>query len=139
MELGNIISFWSYQEAESSESLHEWGRMIHARACGQKLVQRIFSRFELSDPLIPGANVNGKVDVFWCYLVHHAQLPATYKQQAADNGMDWSGPGSCEPANVKDAFNHSLAHEPALLKMYVMQKQKSTMFAWPGPIYAVRK
>jgi hypothetical protein len=139
MELGNVISFWSYQEAESSESLHEWGRMIHARACGRELVQWIFSRFELSDPLVPGTNVNGKVDIFWQYLVHHAQLLVAYKQQAVDNNMDWNGPGSCEPADVKSAVHCSLAHEPVLLKMYVMQEHKSMTFAWPGPIYAVRK
>ena len=33
MELGNVVSFWSYQETKSSESLHEQGRMIHAREC----------------------------------------------------------------------------------------------------------
>lgn len=139
MELGNVISFWSYQEAESSESLHERGRMIHARACGRELVEWIFSRFELSDPLVPGTPVDGKVDVFWHYLVHHAQLLVDYKQQAADNRMNWSGPGSCDPADVKSAVEHSLAHEPLLWKMYAAQERKSTTFAWPGPHYSVRK
>jgi hypothetical protein len=139
MELGNVVSFWSYQETESSESLHERGRMIHARACARELVDWIFSRFELHDPLHPDTTVDGKLDIYWPYLVHHAQLLVAYKQQAFDNGMAWSGPGQCLPEDVKIAVDRSFANEPTLQKIYEAHKLKSSTFAWPGPVYAVRK
>jgi hypothetical protein len=139
MELGNVVSFWSYQATESSESLHERGRMIHARACARELVEWVFSRFELYDPLDPSTPVDGKVDAYWTYLVHHAQLLVAYKQKAFDNGMYWIGSEECFPADVKSAVERSLAYEPTLRKMYVEQKLKSTTFAWPGPVYAVRR
>ena len=137
MELGNVVSFWSYREVETSESLHERGRMVHARACARELVDWVFSRFELHDPL--GDPVDGKVKVYWVYLVHHAQLLVAYKEQATDNGMDWSGQGQCLPGDVKSAVERCFAHEHILQRMYAAQKLKTTTFAWPGPVYAVRK
>jgi hypothetical protein len=139
MELGNVVSFWSYQETESSESLHERGRMIHARACARELVEWLFSKFELVDHSNPSTTVDGKVDVYWTYLVHHGQLLVAYKQQAFENCMEWSGPGQCLPGDVKSAVERSFAHNPTLQQMYVSQKLKSTTFAWPGLAYAVRK
>ena len=139
MELGNVISFWSYQETESSESLHERGRMIHARACARKLVDWIFSRYELTDPADLGIPVSGKLDLYWPYLVHHARLLVAYKQQAFDNSMEWNGPGQCLPMDVKVAVEHSFANEPLLEKMYMAYEPESSTFAWPGPVYAVSK
>lgn len=139
MELGNVVSFWGYQKTESSESLHERGRMVHARACARELVDWVFSRFELYDPLAPGGSVDGKVKVYWVYLVHHAQLLVAYKQQAADNRMEWSGQGRCLPADVESAVERCFAHEPILQRMYAAQQLKTTTFAWPGPAYASRK
>jgi len=139
MELGNVVSFWSYQETESSESLHERGRMIHARACVRELVDWIFSRYELYDPQAPGDFVDGKVHLYWVYLVHHAQLLVAYKRQATDHGMDWSSSGTCPPKVFEKAVEQCFAHERILQKMYANQRLRLTRFAWPGVPYAVRK
>ena len=142
MELGNVVSFWCYQEAESSESLHERGRMIHTRACARELVDWVFANFELYDTLSPGGGpINGKVAMYWRYLVHQARLLVAYKQQAFDNGMNWNGPGRCLPDDVKSAVERYFAHDPNVHKMYreaVQKKPKDTSFGWPGPTYAVQ-
>lgn len=142
MELGNVVSFWSYQETESSESLHERGRMIHARACARELVDWLFANFDLYDPLYSGGGpIDGKAAVYRRYLVHQARLLVAYKQQAFDNGMNWSGPDRCLPADVRSAVERCFAHDATVSKLYraaAQKKPKDTSFAWPGPTYAVK-
>ena len=142
MELENVISFWNNQKTKSSESLHEHGRIIHARACARKPAHWLFANFDLYDPLYSGSDpIDGKATVYWWYLVHQTWLLVAYKQQTFDNGMNWSGLNQCLSDNVRSAVECCFTHDSTISKLYqtaVQKKPKDTSFAWPGLTYTIK-
>lgn len=134
LELGNVLSTWSYGKEDELERR----RLMYARKRARILRHWLFQQYQLWDA--ESNLVNYEVDFYWPYLVQQAKALKEYKRKAClqDIGhRDVNEP--CTPTAVAKVIENSLRRPEALWAIYSTEIDTLTSFAWGGPTFSVTK
>ena len=137
VELGNVMSPWSYEPTLNGERERE--RMIYARKRSRRLIAWIFRLYEVSDE---EGNIvaDGERDLYWPHVEQQARVLCHYKQRTWKEGILGSNVIECRPADVKKIIGRCFSHELDVLAKFQSQfGQDEKTFAWVGPTYKVRR
>lgn len=134
LELGNVLSNWSYADTDP----HERRCLMFARKRARQLRTWVFCHYELLDE--QGEPVDHEQAFFWPYLVQQARALLLYKKQAVAQDIHHLQLGEkCHLKAVKTVLERSLSFPPELWKVYVDSDSEDVSFAWKGVWFGVRE
>lgn len=135
MELGNVLSPWSYGPDDKVERV----RLIGARNHARKLRRWIFRHYRLVDE--KGQAVDYKESFYWPYLVQQTRALLNAKELADKSKCaPRSGYYESSTASVESVVKRSLSKPKALRVLFEKSaRRKVCSFAWTGPRFTVVK
>lgn len=137
IELGNVMSPWSYEQTPNGQRERE--RMIYARKRSRRLIAWIFYLYEVSDE---DGNVvaDGERDIYWRHVEQQARVLCHYKKRTWKEGILGSNVIKCRPADVERVIFRCFSSDLDVLAHFQSQfGQDEKTFAWVGPMYTVRR
>ena len=135
MELGNIVSEWTYSEVDNPlERL----RLMAAWKYARQLRHWVFTHYRLVD--MAEEAVDYRPCFYWPYLAQQAQALVTAKKEAEEMGYTNHPLYGCTVQQVEGAVERSMKSSASLWRFYKKSRQSNvSTFAWTGPQFKVVK